>query len=285
MSRLSPPARALWIDLVDLGLREDLGPGDATSLAVLDPELRGDARIEAREPLVVAGLDVARAVFERLGVEFRAVVEDGEPAAADQVIAQVRGRAIDLLAAERVALNFLQRLCAIATLTRRYVDAVAGTGARILDTRKTLPGYRALDKYAVRCGGGTNHRMGLFDGILIKDNHIAAAGGVGAAVKAAREGGSSHLRVRVEVESLEMAAEAIEAGCDALLVDNQSPESTRQIVALAAGRVVTEASGGLTLETVAEHARSGVDEISIGALTHSVVAADLALEWNSTSSD
>ncbi len=278
------PARSTWLWLVEAALEEDLGPGDATSLAVLPEGLGGSARIETRSPVVVAGLGVASEVFERTGSDFEARAADGDRADASAVLATVRGEALAILSGERTALNFLQRLSGVATLTHEYCEAVRGTRAEIIDTRKTTPGWRPLEKYAVRCGGGGNHRMGLFDGILIKDNHIAAVGGVGDAVKLARSRGARGLKVRVEVESIDAARTAIDAGADALLVDNQTPATITEIVALAAGRVRVEASGGVTLETVAEIARTGVDEISVGALTHSAPAADIALEWNPISS-
>ena len=279
------PARSSWVWLVEAALAEDLGPGDATSLAVLPDGLAGRARIEARTPTVVSGLQVAAEVFERNGAQFRAAVADGDLVASGGVLAGVDGGAQEILSAERTALNFLQRLSGIAQLTHDYCEVVRGTRAQIIDTRKTTPGWRQLEKYAVRCGGGGNHRVGLFDGILIKDNHIAAVGGVANAVKLARTRGARGLRVRAEVESLEAAREALDAGADALLVDNQPPATIAEIVALVKGRVPVEASGGVKLANVAAIARTGVDEISVGALTHSAPAADIALEWNATSSD
>jgi nicotinate-nucleotide pyrophosphorylase (carboxylating) len=273
------PPRSTWIDLLELGLAEDLGPGDATSQALIPPTAQGSARLEARHALCAAGLPVAAEVFARLGARLEAQVDDGAQLDAGAIAARVTGPARAILAGERTALNFLQRLCGIATLTRRYCEAVRGTRAQIVDTRKTTPGWRTLEKYAVRCGGGANHRIGLYDGILIKDNHIAAVGGVADAVKRAREHGSRHLRIRVEVESLDQARAALEAGADGLLIDNQPAEAIRAIVELVAGRARTEASGGINLQTVAGVARTGVDEISVGALTHSAPAADLALEW------
>ncbi|MCE2392423.1 MAG: carboxylating nicotinate-nucleotide diphosphorylase [Proteobacteria bacterium] len=273
------PPRSGWIGLVDAGLAEDIGPGDATSAALLPPEAPGHARIEARQSLVLSGLEVARATFERLGAELEPRAGDGDRLDDGDELARVRGPAQAILAGERTALNFLQRLCGIATRTREFCDAVRDAPAEIVDTRKTTPGWRSLEKYAVRCGGGGNHRLGLFDGILIKDNHLQAVGGVAPAVERVRAQGSRHLRVRVEVETLEQAREAIEAGADAILIDNQPPESTRAFVELAQGRVRTEASGGIRLENVAAVAATGVDEISVGALTHSAPAADIALEW------
>lgn len=278
------PPRSGWVWLVEAALAEDLGPGDATSLAVLPDGLRGSARIEARAPLVVAGLEVAREVFEQTGARLEPLAADGEAVEPCSALASVEGEALAILSAERTALNFLQRLSGIATLTHAYCLAVLGTRAQIIDTRKTTPGWRVLEKYAVRCGGGGNHRMGLFDGILIKDNHIAAVGGVANAVKLARSRGGRDLAIRVEVESIDQARQAIDAGAAALLVDNQPPAALAQVVELAAGCVRVEASGGVTLESVAEIARTGVDEISVGALTHSAPAADIALEWNATSS-
>jgi nicotinate-nucleotide pyrophosphorylase (carboxylating) len=278
------PPRATWLWLVEAALAEDLGPGDATSLALLSPDERGNAVLEARAEIVVCGLEVAREAFAQRGVTCELVARDGDAAGAGEPLMHVRGPALGILEAERTALNFVQRLSGIATHTRRFRLAVRGTHAEIVDTRKTTPGWRSLEKYAVRCGGGRNHRLGLFDGILIKDNHIAAVGSVGRAVSLARERGSRHLRIRAEVESLSQAREALDAGADALLVDNQPPDVIAAIVAAAKGRAIVEASGGVTLETVAAIARTGVDEISVGALTHSAPAADVALEWTARSS-
>ncbi len=277
------PPRSTWLALVEAALREDLGPGDVTSQALLSPEHPGRAQVEAREPLVLCGTDVAREVFVRCGADFEPLAADGDALEPGSFAALVVGRARDLLAAERVALNFLQHLSGVATLTRRYVEAVASSRAQIVDTRKTTPGWRALEKYAVRCGGGKNHRMGLFDGVLIKDNHVAAIGSVADAVKRARESAPASLRIQVEVESLEQALAALEAGAELLLLDNLPPVEMRRIAERIAGRVPLEASGGITLENVAAVAASGVDRISIGALTHSAPAVDLALEWNADS--
>lgn len=277
------PSRETWIWLVEAALAEDIGPGDATSQALLSADEVGEARLEARGAIVVAGLAIAREVFALRGVGCELLVADGAPASHGDVLARVRGPAIGILEAERTALNFVQRLSGIATLTRRYCAAVEGMRAEIVDTRKTTPGWRALEKWAVRCGGGRNHRFALYDGILIKDNHIAAVGGAGAAVARARERGSRHLRIRCEVESLAQAREALEAGADSLLVDNQPPDVIEKIVALCAGRARVEASGGVNLDTVGAIARTGVDEISVGALTHSAPAADVALEWTGSS--
>ncbi|HTO53494.1 MAG TPA: carboxylating nicotinate-nucleotide diphosphorylase [Myxococcota bacterium] len=278
------PPRATWLPLVEAALAEDLGPGDATSLALLSPADTGEAVLEARAEIVVSGLPIACEVFAQRGVRCELVAGDGDAAQPGMALARVRGAAIGILEAERTALNFVQRLSGVATHTRRFCLAVRGTSAEIVDTRKTTPGWRALEKYAVRCGGGRNHRFALYDGILIKDNHIAAVGSVGCAVARAKERGSRHLRVRAEVESLAQAREALDAGADALLVDNQPPDVICAIVAVAKGRALVEASGGVTLETVAAIARTGVDEISVGALTHSAPAADVALEWTARSS-
>lgn len=274
------PPRALWAPLLRSALAEDLGGGDRTSAAVLPAGLRLSARVEARQELVVCGLQVAQAAFQALdaAVEFEALHRDGEQVAPGALLARVRGPAHGVLAAERTALNFLARLCGVATLTRRFVQAVAGTGAAIVDTRKTLPGWRALDKFAVAAGGGVNHRFGLYDGVLIKDNHAAAVGGVGAAVKAARAALPPGAGIQAEVESAAEAKAALRAGADSLLFDNRSPRQLRELVAAFGGRARLEASGGVTLENVRAVAESGVGRISIGALTHSAPAADLALE-------
>jgi nicotinate-nucleotide pyrophosphorylase (carboxylating) len=278
------PPRATWLPLVEAALAEDIGPGDATSLALLSPDDRGAAVLEARAELVVCGLELAREVFAQRGVACELAARDGDVVQNKAPLAHVRGPSLGILEAERTALNFVQRLAGVATLTRRFCQEVRGTRAEIVDTRKTTPGFRTLEKYAVRCGGGHNHRMALYDGILIKDNHIAAVGSVGGAVARARERGSRHLRVRVEVESLAQAREALDAGADALLVDNQPPSVIAAIVCEARGRARIEASGGVTLESVGAIARAGVDEISVGALTHSAPAADVALEWTARSS-
>jgi len=280
---VNAPARSTWLWLVEAALAEDIGPGDATSLALLEPDVRGEARLEARGAIAVAGLEVAGAVFAQRGVDFEPLCDDGAQVSAGDVLARVRGPALGILEAERTALNFVQRLSGVATLTRAFCQAVAGTSAQIVDTRKTTPGWRTLEKWAVRCGGGHNHRMALYDGILIKDNHIAAVGSAGEAVARARARGSRHLRIRCEVESVEQACEALAAGADSLLVDNQPPAVIEKIVGLSRGRARVEASGGVNLQTVAAIARTGVDEISVGALTHSAPAADVALEWTARS--
>jgi quinolinate synthase len=272
--------------LIELALAEDIGPGDATSEATLPVDLMLQGRIFAKEGGVIAGLPVARAVFRRVdpAIQFVAHAADGQEVMPGELVAEVSGPARGLLAAERTALNFLQRLSGIATLTRRFVDAVACTAATILDTRKTAPGYRILDKYAVRMGGGTNHRLALYDMILIKDNHVDAAGGIVPAVERARAA-YPELPVEVEVRDLDELRQAltIAPALDRVLLDNMSPEQMRQAVALAAaapeaGRVPLEASGGVTLERAAEIAATGVDYLSVGALTHSVKALDLSMK-------
>jgi nicotinate-nucleotide pyrophosphorylase (carboxylating) len=267
---------------VDAALAEDVGLGDLTGTLTVEPDRRAKAAAVAKSALVVAGLDVFRTAFLRLdpATVVQPLAADGERAARGTVLATVDGSARSVLAAERVALNFLQRLCGVATLTRRFVDAVPpGAKARILDTRKTTPGLRAFERYAVRCGGGVNHRSDLGGGILIKDNHIAACGSVGEAVRRALRGAGPTQRVEAEVTSLEQLDEAIAAGAHAVLLDNMTPERIGEAVRRAAGRVVVEASGGLRLEDVPAVARAGVDFISAGALTHSAPAADISLEF------
>lgn len=280
-THLTQPALDAYQELIGLALAEDVGTGDITSNLVIPATAEGSARIEARSDLTVSGLFVAGevigAVDSTIRIEFLA--QEGEPVEAGRVLMALHGSQRGILAAERTALNFLGRMCGIATLTRRYASAVAHTECQIVDTRKTLPGWRALDKFAVACGGGTNHRFALYDGILLKDNHVAAAGGVEAAVRAALGGANEGMRVQVEVESLEDAEKACQAGADFLLLDNQSPEQVRAIVERLGKRAVLEASGGITLANLKEYAETGVHRISLGALTHSAPAADVALEF------
>jgi nicotinate-nucleotide pyrophosphorylase (carboxylating) len=273
------PARASWLPAVEHALAEDLGPGDVTTRAVLPEDREIEAVIEAREALVVCGQEVAAAVFELLGgCRVRALRGDGERAAPGEPLTALAGSAHALLAGERTALNLLARLSAVATHTRRFVDAVAGTGVAIVDTRKTLPGWRTLEKYAVAVGGGTNHRVGLYDAMLVKDNHVAAAGGVGPAVKAARAAAPAHLWLQVEVESERQAEEALAAGADSLLLDNRSVAELAALAARFRERCVLEASGGVQLGNVRAVAETGVHRISIGGLTHSAPHVDVALE-------
>jgi nicotinate-nucleotide pyrophosphorylase (carboxylating) len=280
---VTDPFRHPWtLRLVDLALEEDLGRGDVTTAATIAPGTAWAGTVSTREPVVVAGVPLLAVVFERFGarIEVKPVAQEGERVAAGRDVVRLRGDAAALLGAERTILNFLQRLSGVATLTRRFVDAVAGTGATIVDTRKTTPGWRLLDKYAVRTGGGANHRFGLDDGILIKDNHVTAAGGVRAAVERARAHAPHLLRVEVECDTLGQVDEAIDAGADVILLDNMSLDEMRRAVAAIrsrAPRVVVEASGGMALDRVRAVAATGVELISVGALTHSAPAVDLTL--------
>jgi nicotinate-nucleotide pyrophosphorylase (carboxylating) len=255
-------------DLIDRALAEDVGDGDLTTQILVPANLRATARIVQKEPGVVAGLDVAAAVFERFEVR----LEPGRDA-----VAYLEGPAAGILTAERTALNFLGRLSGIATLTARYVQAVEGTGARILDTRKTTPGLRALEKAAVAAGGGTNHRMGLYDAVLVKENHASAAGGLAAAARKAVAEAPEGVEVCVECASPEDVDVAFEAGARRLLLDNMTPAELIESVARAGGVATLEASGGVTLDNVREVAETGIDFISVGALTHSARALDLSL--------
>ncbi len=267
--------------LIALALEEDLGRGDLTSEALIPVSLRAEGELLVKAEGVIAGMEVAEAVFHAVDpeVSWEALVEDGAAVHPGQVIARVRGRARAILAAERTALNFLQRLSGIATLTARFVAALQGTRARLVDTRKTTPGWRYLEKMAVRAGGGHNHRADLGSGILIKDNHLALSGNdVASAVRAARAAAPHPLRIEVEVTSLEGVRAALEAGAEAILLDNMPLERMREAVALVAGRALLEASGGITLETVRAVAETGVDLISCGAITHSARALDISLE-------
>jgi nicotinate-nucleotide pyrophosphorylase (carboxylating) len=277
----SVPRSAIIEKAVRLALAEDLGRGgDITSAAVLGARATGRARFNAREPGIIAGLPLAKAAFRLVGrgVQFRPLVADGDPVAPGSAIAEVSGNARRLLAAERTALNFLCHLSGIATTTRTFVDAVAGTGARISDTRKTTPGLRALEKYAVRIGGGVNHRFGLYDAILIKDNHIAVAGGVGKAVRAAKKAARRKIRVEVEVTTLAELQEALEAGATDILLDNMDIETLAEAVKINFGRAVLEASGGITLETVHAVAETGVDIISTSRITMGALPLDIGLD-------
>ena len=267
-------------------LAEDLGSGgDVTSAAVIPADATLTAVMASRDTIVVAGLDLAAAFFRARdpAVIIDAVAADGERAASGATLLRITGNARALLAAERSALNTVQHLSGIATLTRAFVDAVAGTGAVVLDTRKTLPGLRALEKYAVTCGGGTNHRLRLDDGVLIKDNHVAVAGGVAAAIAAAVAAGHGVARgglaIVVEVDRVDQIAPALAAGADRLLLDNMNVATLREAVALVAGRVPTEASGGIRLDTVRAIAETGVTFISVGRLTQSAPAADIGLDY------
>lgn len=287
-----PDARDCAARLIPLALQEDLhNLGDLTSQALIDPDALGSVQVVARRAGILSGLPVADMVFAAVDSRVAVVrhVEDGARLAPATVIADLSGPICSLLTGERSALNFLTHLSGVATLTRQYVDAVAGTRAAILDTRKTLPGWRALEKYAVRCGGGTNHRLGLFDGVLIKDNHVAAWCGADAgrtladAVRQARARAPAGMSIEIEVDSLAQLADALQGRPDIVLLDNMPPAMLRAAVALrdqTAPEVGLEASGGVTRRTVRSIAESGVERISVGALTHSAPALDLAFDWH-----
>ncbi|MBM3213669.1 carboxylating nicotinate-nucleotide diphosphorylase [Candidatus Poribacteria bacterium] len=276
MSILSDPnVRALF----DLALQEDVGGGDITSSVTIPPDATADTIIVPRVEGVLAGIDVVAAVFHRVDdrVRIDAAMRDGDRLVAGEPIANVSGNARSILAAERTALNFLQRLCGIATATAQFVAAVEPYPVRVVDLRKTIPGWRALSKYAVRVGGGSNHRFGLFDGILIKDNHIAVCGSVREAIRSARAGAPHTMKVEIEVDTLEQLDEALEAGADIVLLDNMTPARTRAAVERAQGRALLEASGGIVLETVRDYAATGVDIISTSAIT-SAPPLDIGLD-------
>jgi len=273
---------AITVDAIEqvvrTALAEDVGEGDVTTEATVDPDALGTAELVVKEPGVVCGLAVAEAVFRALDpdLRFAPLVEEGAVVGSPGAVALVTGPERAILTGERTALNFLGRLSGVATLTRRYVDAVAGTGVAILDTRKTTPGLRALEKHAVACGGGRNHRFGLDDGVLVKDNHLRAAGSIRPAVESLRA--TTDLPVEIECDTFEQVSEALDAGVDAILLDNMTLDELRAAVALVAGRARLEASGGVTLENVRAIAETGVDEISVGALTHSARSLDVSLE-------
>lgn len=277
-SEVPPPDAADVRRVIAAALAEDIGAGDLTSIAVIPAELKFHGVLAAREPMVVAGLDIARQVFATVVPEatWVAEAEDGDRVDAGSVIAEVVGPARGLLTAERTALNLLQHLSGIATLTRTYVDRLDGTGCTLLDTRKTIPGLRHLAKYATRLGGARNHRMGLYDAILIKDNHIAVCGGVTQAVRRARTAG---VPVEIECDTLGQVGEAVAASADIILLDNMPPDLLRQAASLVAGRAKLEASGGVTLDTIRDIAETGVDFVSVGRITQSARAVDIGLDW------
>ena len=269
-------------DFVSSTLAEDLGTGgDVTSAATISADARFTAEMNCREPIVVAGLDIAAAFFRALDrdVRIEKLVADGDSVPAGIVLMRLEGNARAMLTAERSALNTLQHLSGIATLTRRYVDKIEGTGVTLLDTRKTIPGLRLLDKYAARMGGAQNHRMRLDDGLLIKDNHVGVAGGVEAAVRAAKAANTG-LAVQVEVDRIDQIEPALQAGADRLLLDNMPPPVLREAVALVAGRVPLEASGGVNLDTIRGIAETGVNYISVGRITQSAPAVDIGLDYS-----
>ncbi len=265
--------------LINMGLEEDLGRGDVTTLATIPPDRSAQGKITAKADLTIAGLPLAERILALVdaSAKLRLLVSEGAAVKKGQVVVEMSSNATALLIAERTMLNFLQHLSGVATLTRKFVDAIAGTKCKIIDTRKTLPGFRLLDKYAVTQGGGTNHRMGLDDGILIKDNHIVVCGGVGAAVRRARSNASALLRIEVECTTLTEVQEALDAKADIILLDNMSTAQMADAVRLVNGRALLEASGNMSLERVREVAETGVDFISVGALTHSAPAVDLSM--------
>ena len=268
--------------LIQAAIEEDVGRGDVTTEATIAEHVMSRARLIAKEEIILAGMDVFGEVYAALdsAVNIKPSSKDGDLVSAGTVIAALEGRARSLLAGERVALNFLQRLSGIATLTRRYVDAVRGYAVEIIDTRKTTPGWRLLEKYAVRVGGGKNHRHDLGDGVLIKDNHIVAAGGIRQAVEMARKYSHHLLKIEVEVEALEQVEEALQAGAEVIMFDNLSPTMLAEGVKMIGGRAIIEASGGISLESVVNVARTGVDLISVGRLTHSAPSADIHVEFD-----
>jgi nicotinate-nucleotide pyrophosphorylase (carboxylating) len=276
------PANFDLMDFISRVLAEDLGRGgDVTSAATIDAEARFTADMNARQEMVVAGLELAAAFFRRLdgNIRIEQPASDGDRVKAGTTLLRLEGNARAMLAAERSALNTLQHLSGIATFTRRYVDAIAGTGTVLLDTRKTVPGLRVLEKYAARMGGAENHRMRLDDGVLIKDNHVAVCGGVAEAVRRAKAANTG-LQIQVEVDRIEQIEPALAAGADRLLLDNMPPPVLREAVALVAGRVPLEASGGVTLETIRAIAETGVDYISVGRITQSAPAVDIGLDYS-----
>ena len=265
--------------LIDLALEEDAGLGDVTSRAIFSAKDRSRGYFDAKQDLVLCGLDIAARVFQRVDPTLKVTVlaSDGQRVKAGARVLNVTGPTAAMLTAERTALNFVQRLSGIATLARKFADAVAGTGVRIVDTRKTTPGWRALEKYAVRCGGCFNHRSSLGEHVLIKDNHIAAAGSIAQAVQRCREAAPHLAKVEIEAKTLAEVKEALRAGADVILLDNMAPAMIQRAVALIAGGASIEVSGGVRFETLRDFALSGVDVISIGALTHSAPAVDLSL--------
>ena len=267
--------------IITLALNEDIGTGDITTLSTIPADKTALGRFVAKEDMILCGIDLAKHIFGRVdpSIELKANFKDGDAVKKGDVIATVSGNAQNVLTGERTALNFMQRLTGIATRTHASVAEVAGTNAKITDTRKTTPGLRVLEKYAVRVGGGTNHRFNLADGVLIKDNHIAVSGGIKNAVKNARAVIPHTLKIEVEVETKEQLAEALDASADIIMLDNMSYDLMRECVGLVAGRALVEASGNMGEKNLREVAETGVDIISIGALTHTVKAADISLKF------
>jgi nicotinate-nucleotide pyrophosphorylase (carboxylating) len=266
-------------DVLRAAVREDVGSGDVTTAATIPESALATARYTPKQPVVVCGLPVVGRLLELIDprLQYRTLAEDGDSAKRGEAIAEVHGSARSILTAERVTLNTLQRMCGIATYTREYVERVQGTRAKVADTRKTAPGLRLLDKYAVACGGGSNHRMGLFDAILIKNNHLVFHESIPSAIRKTREKAGPKIRIEVEVPGPEFVEDVIQAGADVILLDNFTVEQTREAVRHCGGRVPLETSGGITLETIRDYAEAGVDIISVGALTHSPPAADIHL--------
>jgi nicotinate-nucleotide pyrophosphorylase (carboxylating) len=271
-------------ELIHLALKEDLGPGDITTDNIVAADINGTGIIVAKQNLVIAGLQVAKKVFAALdpAVRFTSDLKDGDRVTDGTTVVSIEGSLRTLLKGERTALNFLQRLSGIATQARSYVDSVSGTNVKLVDTRKTTPGWRVLEKYAVRVGGAYNHRMGLYDGVLIKDNHIAVAGGITQAVERVRQTISHLVKVEVETTSLEEVREALSAGAEIIMLDNMNLDQIRQAVGVINHKALVEVSGGVTRENLNDLAKTGVDLISIGALTHSAVAVDLSMRISKT---
>lgn len=269
--------------IIKNALSEDIGRGDITTQATVSDKKTGRALSVAKDDFVIAGIDIFEATFKFIdkNIKVKKLIKDGCRAKKGDIIAEVSGRLSSILKAERVSLNLFQRMCGIATLTAKYIRAVRGTKAKILDTRKTAPGIRVLDKMAVRCGGGHNHRIGLYDGVLIKDNHIAAARGITAAVKAQRKNISRILKIEVETKNIKEVKEALDNGVDIIMLDNMSVPAMKKAVDFVNGRALIEASGNVDLRNVADIASTGVDFISVGELTHSVKAADISLKIKS----
>jgi nicotinate-nucleotide pyrophosphorylase (carboxylating) len=267
-------------DIIEAALAEDIGTGDITTQATVSPKKKGRAQAVAKDDFVIAGIDVFAETFQLLdkSIKVNKLIDDGYRAKRGDIIAEVLGSLSNILQAERVALNLFQRMSGIATLTSKYVKAVRGSKAKILDTRKTMPGLRVLDKMAVRIGGGCNHRTGLYDGVLIKDNHIEAAGGITAAVKAQKKRLPHTLKIEVETKNIKEVKEALNCGVDIIMLDNMTVPAMKKAVDYVAGRAILEASGNVNLQSVSEIAATGVDLISIGELTHSVQAADISLK-------
>jgi nicotinate-nucleotide pyrophosphorylase (carboxylating) len=267
-------------ELIELALKEDIGSGDITTDAIVSPDIQGVGDVIAKDDFILAGLDVARNVFNHLDsqVHFSSTFKDGDDLKKGYIVFSVKGKLSSILKAERTALNFIQRLSGIATLTRTYVDRLKHSNTRIVDTRKTTPGWRGLEKYAVKIGGGSNHRMGLYDGVLIKDNHIAACGGIRKAVNSARKQIHHLMKIEVEVTDMAELTEALSAGVDVIMLDNMTPDQIREAVKKINSKALVEVSGGVNLDNLSQLAEAGVDLISVGALTHSAKSTDMSMK-------